>query len=122
MNKENRPIQAGCLKLRHRRRERIGESSGSQRSHRSVQSIFLSSKGGAHNLLGEQNRCREAKWLNASHFVARIIYVDYGTKVDREETREEVLPKMESASPLCVRIRSGLGAHLSFQHGGVVLL
>ena len=51
----------------------------------------------------------------ASHFVARIIYVDYGTKVDREETREEVLPKMESASPLCVRIRSGLGAHLSFQ-------
>ena len=52
----------------------------------------------------------------ASHFVAGIIYVDYGTKVDREETREEVLPKMESASPLCVRICSGLGAHLSFQH------
>ena len=51
----------------------------------------------------------------ASHFVARIIYVDYGTKVDREETREEVLPKMESTSPLCVRIRLGLGAHLSFQ-------
>ena len=71
--------------------------------------------------MGEQNRCRKAKRLKASHFVARIIYLDYGTKVDREETREEVLPKMESASPLCVRIHSGLRAHLSFQQYNCII-